>query len=226
VDVSKLDVGQQSLFGRGSYLVNAISDCSGCHTNVDRPTGQIDTAAYLTGGFVFATPQPILMATDQAASANLIGATQGFFNNPAVSFQTFLTTITEGIHAESPTKAPLAFPMPWQSFSHMQISDLQAIYVYMTTVASTYGKTLTGTADKVIPPPALYCDKTNSTVHACPPGTACSSNTGPGECLSQATCTTVSDCAACQQCVSGSCATLPATSDAGQSVASCVATGY
>jgi hypothetical protein len=224
VDVSKLDVATQSAFGRGSYLVNAISDCSGCHTNRDSDTGQIDTAAYLTGGFVFATPQPKLMATDQAASANLIGATRGFFNN--ASFATFLTAITQGIHAESPSKAPLAFPMPWQSFSHMQSADLQAIYVYMSTVASQYGKTLTGSADKVIPPPALYCDTTNSVIKACPPGTTCSSTTGPGECLAQATCMGVGDCAACQQCVNGACATLPPTSDAGPSVASCVAAGY
>ncbi len=184
VSPGALDVSSQSLFGRGSYLVNAISDCSGCHTNLDNAqTGKIDTAAYLTGGQLFATPVPTLMGTTRAASANLIGGANGFFNNSDVSFETFLTLITQGIHAEDTPSAPLAFPMPWQQLRNLNLADLQAIYVYMTTVASSYGTTLTGTADKVIPNPALYCDKTNSMIAACPPGTACSSTTGAGECL-------------------------------------------
>jgi hypothetical protein len=227
VNPKNLDVNTQTQFGRGSYLVNAISDCSGCHTNVDDPnTGKIDTAAYLTGGQVFATPVPKVMRTVQAASANLIGKTHGYFNNPNVSFETFLTTITQGVHAENTPATPLAFPMPWQQFSNMELADLQAIYVYMSTVASTYGVTLQGTADKVIPKPSLYCDTTDSTVPACPPGSACSLSTGPGECVATAACTSVTDCAACQQCTGGACGLLPANADGGASVSSCIATGY
>ena len=230
VSPSALDVSSQSLFGRGAYLVNAISDCSGCHTNIDNAqTGKIDTAAYLTGGQLFATPVPTLMGTVRAASANLIGASHGFFNNPDVSFETFLTLITQGIHAEDTPSAPLAFPMPWTELKNLSLGDLQAIYTYMHTVASSYGTTLTGTADKVIPTPALYCDKTNSTIAACPPGSSCSSTTGAGECLAL-TCAGDTDCAACQKCVAGdggkTCQTLPATADGGASVATCLANGY
>ena len=222
VDPTGFDVSTQTLFGRGSYLVNAISDCSGCHTNKDDPsTGKILTTAYLTGGMAFATAVPKVMHTVEAASANLIGQTHGFFNNPAVSFSTFLTLITQGIHAEDTPSAPLAYPMPWQQFSNMQIADLQAIYVYMTTVASTYGQTLQGAADKVIPNPSLYCDTTDSTLPACPSGSHCSITTGPGQCLATAACAGVDDCAACQQCASTACATLPQTADAGPSVATC-----
>ena len=227
VNKKGLDVSTQSLFGRGSYLVNAISDCSGCHTNKDDPnTGKITTAAYLTGGMVFATPVPKLMATVQAASADLIGKTHGFFNNPAVTFETFLALITQGLHVENTPATPLAFPMPWQELSNLDLADLQAIYVYMTTVASQYGTTLVGAADKVIPKPALYCDSTDSTVAHCPPGSACSLSTGPGECLPTATCTSVTDCAACEQCVAGACTPLPATADGGASLAACIANGY
>ena len=227
VNPGTLDVSTQSLFGRGSYLVNAISDCSGCHTNADdQATGKIKTSVYLTGGMVFATPVPKLMGTVEAASANLIGKTHGFFNNPAVSFQTFLTTITQGVNADETPSAPLAFPMPWQQLSQVELPDLQAIYVYMSTVASTYGQTLVGAADKVVPKPALYCDSTDSTVAHCPPGAACSSTTGPGQCLPAAACTGATGCAVCQQCVTGACATLPASADAGASVATCEVAGY
>jgi hypothetical protein len=227
VDPTALDVETQALFGRGSYLVNAISDCSGCHTNIDLPNGNIDTAVYLTGGQLFATPVPTLMATTRAASSDLVGATHGFFNQNG--FSTFLTVITQGIHAESPSKAPLAFPMPWTEFKNLNLDDLQAIYTYMSTVASTYGKTtLTGALDQVVPAPALYCDTSNSTIAACPPHTTCSTpDGGAGECLPQ-TCTTSRDCAACQTCdtITHSCALLPPVADAGPSQASCLANGY
>jgi cytochrome c553 len=226
VNASALDVTTQAQFGRGSYLVNAISDCSGCHTNADNAqTGKILTAGYLTGGTLFATPVPKQMGTVRAASANLIGASNGFFNDPAVSFATFLTLISQGVHAEDTPPAPLAFPMPWQQLRNLNLPDLQAIYVYMRTVASTYGKTLTGPKDKVIPHPALYCDPTDTTIAACPGSSTCSSTTGPGECLTH-TCAVDIDCAACEKCVATSCQTLPAAADAGASVASCLTNGY
>jgi hypothetical protein len=177
-------------------------------------------AMYLTGGQVFATPPPLqpVVHTVRAASANLLGDLNGFFNNPDVGFSTFLTLITQGIHAEDPHPAPVAWPMPWQTFSHMDLSDLQAIYVYMNTIATTYGQSkLTDAVNKEIPDPALYCDTTN----VCPMGTTCSSATASGECLAD-TCATDADCAVCQTCsVSGSCAVMT-----GATLAGCVATGY
>jgi hypothetical protein len=220
------DPTQQSLFGRGAYLVNAAADCSGCHTNVDnQQTGKINVAAYLTGGQEFDTPPPLqpLLRTVRAASANLQGKTNGFFNQPNVQFNTFLTLITQGIHAEdiTPDSGPpahLAFPMPWQVFHNMALSDLQAIYVYMSQVAQQYGSVrLTGAADKLIPAPALYCDLSTP----CPGGMTCTSSsmTG-GECLRSA-CSVDTDCAVCQKCTTGSC-----TAETGMALAVCGAQGY
>ncbi len=197
------DPVDMALFGRGSYLVNALADCGGCHTNpaTTSPTStKVNTAAFLTGGEEFDTPVPLqpMLGTVRAVSADLTGQTNGFFNNPVVTFETFLTLITQGIHAEDPHPARVAFPMPWQVFSQMQLGDLQAIYEYLNRVAVMYGQTrLTGAADKNIPNPALYCDAT----HACATGT-CSSETGPGECLaSPCTTATVDDvCTACETC--------------------------
>ena len=197
------DPSTLALFGRGSYLVNALADCSGCHTNpaTTSPTStKINTAAYLTGGQEFATPAALspVFGTVRAASADLTGKTNGFFNNPVVTFATFLTLITEGIHAEDPVPTPLAFPMPWQTFNNMQLADLEAIYTYMNAAATQYGATtLTGAADKIIPSPALYCD----TTHACAVGT-CSSTTVAGECLDSpcATATVTTNCTVCQTC--------------------------
>ncbi len=226
------DPTNQSLFGRGAYLVTAISDCSGCHTN--------SGGGYLTGGMVFATPPPLepVVHTARAASADLVGANNGFFSPTAshfnpVTFSVFETLITQGIHAEDPApQASLAYPMPWNYFRNMELGDLQAIYVYMTTVAAS---PLASKADGVIPNPALYCDSTPGDAGvtlACPFGT-CTSASGPGECLPPAGCHSDLDCAACQQCAGttpdgggGACVALPASSDAAVSLATCVSEGY
>jgi hypothetical protein len=230
VSTTTMDTATLTSFGRGSYLVNAIGDCSGCHTNIDNPqTGAVDTAAYLTGGQVFDYATLGLPAAAQkgmgfvrSASADLEGATNGFFNNPDVQFNTFLTLITEGIHAEDPNPAPVAFPMPWPFFKNMNLDDLEAIYTYMNQVALQYGKpTLTSAADKLIPNPARYCDKTTP----CPTGMDCSSTTAtPGECLNQ-TCTQATqatDCAVCQTCSAGG----ACMAETGMALAMCIQNGY
>jgi hypothetical protein len=226
--VPPTDPGEQALFGRGAYLVTALADCTGCHTNPATTSAMstvINTSEYLTGGQVFATPPPLqpVVHTVRAASANLEGKTNGFFNFPQVGFSVFLTDITEGVHAEDPHPEPLAFPMPWQTFRNMQLTDLQAIYEFLSQVGAQYGTTtLTGAADKVIPNPALYCD----TMNACPPGSTCSSTTGAGECLSQ-TCTTatvLTDCAVCQTCSAATGGTCQAPAPA--ALATCMTNGY
>jgi len=220
-----------SLFGRGSYIVNAIGDCSGCHTNIDNPaTGAIDTAAYLSGGQVFdlntlGVPPPVqkIFGYTRAASANLVGKKNGFFNMPNVDFGTFETLITEGIHAEDPApERSVAFPMPWTYLRNLTLGDMQAVYTYMNLVATQYGEVAdSGTFDKLIPDPAIYCDP----AVACPTGWTCSSSNAPGECLHQtcATATVLNDCAICQTCsaaTGGVCQTMPAAA-----LAACVQAG-
>jgi hypothetical protein len=219
------DPGGQAQFARGAYLVNAMADCNGCHTNpanTSQTSTKLSTTMYLTGGQVFATPPPLqpVLHTVRAASANLQGSTKGFFTEGGVTFSTFLTLITQGIHADDPPpQAPLAFPMPWQTFSHMQLGDLEAIYVYMNAVATQYGKTaLTGAADKTIPAPALYCDTSN----ACPTSMKCSSTSAAGECL-PTSCVKDTDCGACQTCGGGS---VGCQAMAAPALATCVAQGY
>jgi hypothetical protein len=203
-----VDPTQQLLFGRGSYLVNAMADCNTCHSNTGPVPMPFDKTKFLTGGVVFATPTPLqpLLGTVRAASANLEGQNLGFFNQANVQFSTFLTLITEGIHAEdiTPDSGPparLAFPMPWDAFRHMTLSDLEAVYTYLSQVGAQYGKTgLIGAKDVFVQKPALYCNAAADAgaVIACPPGMNCSSASGPGECLP--TCATTADCAVCQTC--------------------------
>jgi hypothetical protein len=232
------DPVQQTLFGRGSYIVTAVSDCAGCHDNpgpFPPNLGPFDKPHYLTGGRVFETPPPLqpLLRTVRAASANLEGLNNGFFNKSSVTFQTFLTLITQGIHAEDVTPdsgppAQLAYPMPWGVFRHMTLSDLESVYVFLKQVASTYGSTsLVNGADggaqldKSLPAPALYCAPAGDAgpAIACPAPMMCSSTTAPGECV--AACATTADCAVCQTCTAGICAPMT-----GAALVACDNTGY
>jgi hypothetical protein len=177
------DPTQQALFARGAYLVVAVAGCTDCHSNTQMPGFPSPASLYLTGGHVFQTPPPLQPVVHTVRSAT-------------VSFQTFLATITEGIHADDPPpQAPLAWPMPWQTFRKMDLGDLQAIYTYMNLAATSFGKTAQTTHDMSIPMAAMYCDAMNQ----CPMGFACSAASGAGECLLQA-CTADTDCAVCQTC--------------------------
>jgi hypothetical protein len=202
------DPTQQLLFGRGSYLVNAVANCNGCHTVPAAAGLPFDKTKYLIGGRGFNTPAPLqkVLGTVRSIAANLEGATHGFFNKPNVQFSTFLTLITEGIHAEdiTPDSGPprqVAFPMPWPVLRHMTLTDLEAVYTFLSAVAQKYGLTLTGVQDPAQPDPSLYCDTAadaGAAAASCPAGMTCTSSTGPGECV--ATCAVNLDCAACQSC--------------------------
>jgi hypothetical protein len=200
------DAAQAALFGRGSYIVNAIVGCPACHSHPDRdytsPTQAVNTGGFLTGGSVFATGSfaPVLGVV-RATSANLIGK-NGFFNGPNISFQVFLATITEGIHADEALSAeagaprPLSWPMPWTEFRHMGVDDLEALYTYLRYSAQNAPAF---TTDVVTQSAARYCTASSG----CKAGETC--NTATNECVGRA-CSVDSDCDTCQTCASGSCA--------------------
>jgi hypothetical protein len=56
------------MFGRGSYLVNAVAVCNSCHTNPSRTsdTMTIHTNAYLSGGRTFTVPPTVAPTLHQA----------------------------------------------------------------------------------------------------------------------------------------------------------------
>jgi hypothetical protein len=205
------DPTQAALFGRGSYLVNAVIGCSDCHTfpDRDRTTQAVNTAGFMSGGTVFASgPLAPVVGAIRSTSANLLGANHGFFNLPNISFQLFLTEMTQGIHAETPppdggSARPLGFPMPYTEFRNMGIDDLEAIYTYYRWIAMN--APTTGTSDVKAQLPARYC----TTAANCAAGETC---TAANECAG-GPCTVDSDCDTCQTCVSSVC-TAPAANAA------------
>ena len=123
----------RALVGLGSYIVNAQSSCSDCHTSPNFAPGgnpylgqpeQINTADYLGGGRRFPggivsrnlTPDPI---TGLPADLTL---------------DQFKNVIHTGADPDNPGR--LLQIMPWPVFRNMRDRDLEAIYEYLSAIPS------------------------------------------------------------------------------------------
>lgn len=199
-----------ALFGRGSYLVNGVIGCSACHSSPDRsmsPPYNVNTPTFLSGGTVIAAgPLASTVRVVRVTTANLIGKNNGFFNLPGMTFSTFLTAMTQGVHAEDPPgmQAPLAWPMPWTEFRNMGLDDLEALYTYLSWVAKNAPTTSNDVDQQGA---ARYCASASD----CFTGESC--NMATSECYG-GPCNTDADCGTCQTCSSD---------DGGASPGTCVA---
>lgn len=113
----------------GSYIVNGVADCNGCHSNNPFTPGhnpfqgqpkQLNAACYLNGGQVFG---PFV-------SRNITPDASG---RPAGrSFATFVNLMKTGNDPQDP--GTLLQVMPWDTFQNMTITDLRAIYDYLSAI--------------------------------------------------------------------------------------------
>jgi hypothetical protein len=128
----------RALVGLGSYIVNAVADCNGCHT-VDFdpfvPGGNpffgepevIDPAKYLVGGSPFGPFITRNLRPDPATGlpANL-------------TFEEFLLVMRTGIDLHDadhePPGTPVLQAMPWPFFRNMTDHDIRAIYEYLSVL--------------------------------------------------------------------------------------------
>jgi hypothetical protein len=133
----------RALVGMGSYLVNAVGDCNGCHSG---PAGEyaeggdpfqgqppvVNQAAYLSGG----TPLFGPFFIPRNLTPDKTGLPEG-----GASFEEFLSIIRTGVdpdHAH-PQFGPLLQVMPWPTFHNMTDRDIRAIYEYLSTIPCLEG---------------------------------------------------------------------------------------
>jgi hypothetical protein len=187
-------VDEQRAFARGSYLVNAVADCNGCHTSPARsPTAaspqRITTAAYLAGGAFFQLPATEAQASHEGrvASANLSGAKNGY----AAPFFSFARALTEGTRASG---GAISSAMPWASFRGLLPDDQAALFGYVRAIPR-----VTGLADRAAQPPARAC----AAAADCP-GAGESCDPDLGVCVGAA-CVDTAGCGACLTCADKTC---------------------
>ena len=133
----------RSLVGLGSYLVNAVQGCNGCHHGPpsefapggDPYQGQpkrINQPGYLAGG----TPLfgPVLLPRN--LTPDKTGRPEG-----GASFEEFRQIMRTGLdpdHAH-PQFGPYLQVMPWSFFQDMTEHDLRAIYEYLSAIPCVEG---------------------------------------------------------------------------------------
>jgi hypothetical protein len=137
------DRKNRDLVGLGSYLVNAVGDCNGCHSG---PSGEfapggnpflgqpkvVNQAAYLQGGNPLFGPilLPRNLTPDHTGQAEGGGSLEEFIN--------IMRTGIDPDHAH-PQFGPFLQVMPWPIFREMNDNDLRAIYAYLSAIPCIEG---------------------------------------------------------------------------------------
>jgi hypothetical protein len=136
----------RALVGLGSYLVNAVGDCNGCHhltLSASSPYApghdpfqgqpkQVEQAGYLAGGTQLFGPFFI----PRNLTPDKTGKPEG-----GASFEEFVEIMRTGVdpdHAH-PQFGPLLQVMPWPQFQEMTDNDLRAIYEYLSAIPCIEG---------------------------------------------------------------------------------------
>ncbi len=133
----------RALVGMGSYLVNAVGDCNGCHSGLSGEYAQggdpfqgqpkvVNQEAYLAGG----TPLfgPVFLPRN--LTPDKTGLPEG-----GASFEEFKAILRTGIdpdHAH-PQSGPFLQVMPWPTFQNMSDNDIKAIYEYLSAIPCLEG---------------------------------------------------------------------------------------
>jgi len=156
----------RELVGLGSYLVNAVQSCNGCHSSgpVDEyvrnpylrspfftPPKKVNPATYLGGGSDFG---PLVPGSPNIVSRNLTPDKTGRPEGGA-PFGEFLEIMRHGTDFEhlhpncSATRTTNCLPppfngdllqvMPWPAFQDMTDHDLRAIYEYLSAIPCIEG---------------------------------------------------------------------------------------
>ncbi len=116
IDTAGMSDAEKESIGLGSYLVNAVGDCNGCHQN-PQPMGP---PRYLGGGTAF----PIDAAGSVVYARNLTKHGTGMFLDEAQ----FITSMRTGKDFKAGGQLIV---MPWANFRWMSTADLKAIYAYL-----------------------------------------------------------------------------------------------
>jgi hypothetical protein len=151
--------------GLGSYLVNAVADCNGCHSAGTQteytPTGNpyfgvqavVNPATYLGGGRDFGPfpgPGPFPHIISRNLTPDKTGRPEG--GNTFAQFKEIMRTgidldhvhptctgAPDGSCIPPPFDGNLLQIMPWPAHQNMTDHDLRAIYEYLATVPCLEG---------------------------------------------------------------------------------------
>ncbi|MBI2375365.1 MAG: collagen-like protein [Deltaproteobacteria bacterium] len=122
INTSSVAASDWEKVGRGSYLVNAIGDCVGCHG-----TPQVaGPPLFLGGGVQFPLPGGGLVYARNLTPDAQTGLT--------LTEDEFVTALQTGEDFKTGHSGELLIVMPWFNFRFLAESDLRAIYAYLRVI--------------------------------------------------------------------------------------------
>jgi hypothetical protein len=129
--VARLTPDAQTQVGRGSYLVNAIADCNGCHTapqgGLIPMTVDVNTAAYLAGGVDIGS----FFGLGPVFSRNLTpDPNTGLF----LTEEQFIQAMRFGADFRRPQGKSLRVEPHFPTAFRLTLDDLKAIYAYLRVI--------------------------------------------------------------------------------------------
>ncbi len=117
----------------GSYIVNVVADCNGCHSNneyvkhhdpfIKGQKKEVNATCYLNGGQAFG---PFISRNITPVSGTTMPA--------GLTFAEFRRVLLTGQDPQDP--GTLLQVMPWDAFQNMTINEMQAIYNYLSSIPS------------------------------------------------------------------------------------------
>lgn len=121
LDLTGLSPAAVAQVARGSYLVNGVGGCSGCHSS---------PAGYLAGGVEFALPFADSQGFTSVVGRNLTPDPETGFDHTETEFIEIMRT---GIDFDDSTAAApqRLIIMPWHIFRFMALDDLRAIFAFL-----------------------------------------------------------------------------------------------
>lgn len=137
---AQTDLNKEYQLARGKYIVNALADCTGCHTPRDR-TGQFIKERFLAGvpegskpgagppgnvGFTgpWGTSFPANLTPDKETGLG------------GLSFTDFDNAMRRGLYKDPKTGTTRAMlpEHPWMGYQNMTDDDVRAIWAYLQTI--------------------------------------------------------------------------------------------
>src|SRR5262249_25184885 len=113
--------------GQGSYLVNAVADCSGCHSG--------NPPQFLSGGAPFPLGPGAVVWSRNLTPDTATGMT--------LTEDQFIKVMRTGADFRPGAEGQALIVMPWYYFRWFGIDDLKAIYAYLKVIPA---------ASNVVPP--------------------------------------------------------------------------
>jgi mono/diheme cytochrome c family protein len=125
LQISDLSPAAQDQILHGSYLVNGLGACAGCHA---APAGD-----YLAGGVEFPTPFPDVQGFTTVVARNLTPDPETGLPLTADEFIAVMQTGLD-VHDSTDSSPQRLLIMPWHVYRFMSLADFQAMYAYLQHV--------------------------------------------------------------------------------------------